>query len=261
MSEPQSAGTRIVLLGASNLSAGLRQVAALARAGVDGPLGVYAAAGNGRSYGQLSRFLGRVLPGIDACGLWDALGASPSERTLALVTDVGNDLAFGASAEQVRGWLELALDRLERHRALTVVTGLPLESVERMPAWEFRLWANVLFPWHSLERERVLAQARELDARLGELARARGLIKVDPRLAWYGHDPIHVRRAARLEAWTSYLAPWGLRGDARGERAAEFAPKFELEGRLWYERVRLFGRECGVKQPCARFGDAALRLY
>ncbi len=242
------------MLGASNLSAGLRDVAALARAGIDGPLELYAAAGNGRSYGQLSRFLGRVLPGIDACGLWSALDSTRSARTLALLTDVGNDLAFGASAAQVQGWLELALDRLARHDALTVVTGLPLASVERMPPWEFRLWSKILFPWHAIERSRLLAQARELEARLEQLSRARGLHKVDPQLEWYGHDPIHVRRGARATAWEHYLAPWGLR--------ARPAAELEWRGRAWYERVRLFGRECGVPQPCARFsGAASLWLY
>lgn len=254
MSEPQSAGTRVVLLGASNLSAGLRQIAALARAGIDGPLELHAAAGNGRSYGQLSHFLGRVLPGIDACGLWGALEATRSQRTLALVTDIGNDLAFGASAGQVHGWLELALERLARHGASVVITGLPLASVERMPAWEFRLWSKLLFPWHAIERSHLLGQARELDARLDELARARGLVKVDPLLEWYGHDPIHVRRGARGQAWASYLAPLGLR--------ASRPAALEWSGRLWYERVRVLGRECGVPQPCARFApDGSLRLY
>lgn len=245
-----------MLLGASNLAGGLRELAGVARARSGARVEIFAAAGNGRSYGQLSHFLGRVLPGIDACGLWPALDASTRARTVALVTDLGNDLAFGASAEQVQRWLEIALDRLARHDAQVVVTGLPLESVERMPPWEFRLWASVLFPWHKIVRERVLEQARELDGRLAELARARGLAKVDPRLEWYGHDPIHVKRSARAVAWRTYTEPWG--GDAGPEQAK--TPK--LDGRLWYEQVRVLGVPCGVSQPCARFdATSSLRLY
>lgn len=246
----------MVLLGASNLAAGLREVAGAARAHWSGPVEIYAAAGKGRSYGQLSHFLGRVLPGIDACGLWPALDSAARAPTAALVTDLGNDLAFGASAEQVQRWLEIALDRLSRHDARVVVTGLPLASLERMPAWEFRLWASVLFPWHEIVREQVLEQARELDARLEQLSRARGLTKVDPQLDWYGHDPIHVKRSARARAWGTYTAPWGDSGELRQARAAEF------HGRVWYEQVRVLGLSCGVEQPCARFDvSSSLRLY
>jgi hypothetical protein len=254
VSEPQSPSTTLVVLGASNVRAGLRDIAVLACSAVNGPLELHAAAGNGRSYGQVSRFLGRVLPSIADCGLWQALALSRPARCLALLTDLGNDLAFGASAQAVQGWLEGSLDRLARWRAQIVVTGLPLDSVERMSPREFEIWSRILFPWHRIERAHVLAQARELDARLAELARRRGLIKVDPRPEWYGRDPIHVRRDCRRRAWASYLAPLGL-ASPRVEPA-------DVRGRLWYERVRLFGVECGTAQPCARFRRAgSLHLY
>jgi hypothetical protein len=252
----QSSGARVVLLGASNLAAGLRDAADAARSRLGAPLEIFAAAGRGRSYGQVSRFLGRVLPGIDACGLWRALEAAPAAPTYALVTDLGNDLAFGASAAQVQGWLELALDRLAKHDAQIAVTGLPLEAVERMPPAAFRFWAKLLFPWHSIERGRLLEQARELETRLAKLASERGLAKVDPQLAWYGRDPIHVRSARRAEAWRSYVSPWS--------DAAAVAPstRTRFQGWPWYEQVRLFGWECGTAQPCARFaGPSSLALF
>lgn len=263
MESAQSSAGRVVLLGASNLTLGLRWATSAAHArlapndseAARAPLAFFVASGNGRSYGQLSRFLGRVLPGIDACGLWPALAAAPSGPTAALVTDLGNDLAFGASARQVLAWLSTALERLERHHARTVLTGLPLERLERIGAREFRFWSKLLFPFHRIERARLLGEARELDAALVELARARGLARVAPRSEWYGLDPIHVARARRAEAWASYSAPWG-------GPAALTLEREPVAGRVWYERVRLFGVECGVAQPCARLSrGSTLRLY
>jgi hypothetical protein len=246
----------VVLLGASNLAIGLNAAASAARSRLGAPLEVFAAAGRGRSYGQVSRFLGRVLPGIDACGLWRALDASPAAPTYALVTDLGNDLAFGASAEQVQGWLEVSLARLAAHGAQTVITGLPLATVERISPVAFRFWAKLLFPWHAIERSRLLEQARELEARLEKLASERGLAKVDPQLEWYGRDPIHVRSARRAEAWRRYVSPWS------GAESVEPHARVKFDGWPWYEQVRLFGFECGRAQPCARFeGHSSLRVF
>ncbi len=252
----QSSCARVVLLGASNLAIGLNAAASAARARLGAPLETFAACGCGRSYGQVSRFLGRVLPGIDACGLWRALDAAPAGPTYALVTDVGNDLGFGASAAQVQGWLEVSLDRLAAHGARAVITGLPLANVERISPAAFRFWAKLLFPWHSIERGRLLEQARELEARLEKLAVERGLAKVDPQLEWYGRDPIHVRSSRRADAWRCYVSPWN-----GAENAAPRA-RTKFDGWPWYEQVRLFGWECGTAQPCARFeGESSLRLF
>lgn len=245
------------MLGASNVAASLPTIVRVARAHLCAPVDLLAAAGKGRSYGQTSRFLGRVLPGISHCGLWSELARPHAGPTYALATDLGNDIAFGASAEQLQRWLEASLDRLAAAGARIVVTGVPLEPLRRLPRWELKLMASVLFPWHRIDCDRALDQAAELDARLTRLARERGLAKVDPRTEWYGHDPIHVRRAFRRDAWEAYAGGWAQ------PRSAGTAPSVErVRGRIWYERVRLFGIECGVAQPCARIGDASsLRLY
>ena len=88
---------RVVLLGASNLVAGLPRVVEAARSVWGGPLDILAAAGHGRSYGRSSRVLWRTLPGILSCGLWEDLARRPPASTAALLTDVGNDILYGGS--------------------------------------------------------------------------------------------------------------------------------------------------------------------
>ena len=108
--------TRVVLLGASNLTRSFPQVVATARALAGEPIEVVAALGHGRSFGLRSRVLARSLPGIVGCGLWAALDGAPARaRTLALVTDVGNDIVYGVGVETIREWVETCVSRLEEH--------------------------------------------------------------------------------------------------------------------------------------------------
>jgi hypothetical protein len=74
---------------------------------------VLAALGLGRSYGARSRVLLRGLPGILQSGLWRQLESLPPAPTRALVTDVGNDILYGSSPEQILEWVEESVARLQ----------------------------------------------------------------------------------------------------------------------------------------------------
>ena len=108
---------RIVLLGASNLTQGFETIVSLcgAHQGRD-PVHIYTAMGHGRSYGNWSRYFLRKLPGILQCGLWDALNESPAkdenQQTVALLTDIGNDLLFGMSPEELVAWVRDCVEKL-----------------------------------------------------------------------------------------------------------------------------------------------------
>ncbi len=75
-----AAARRVVLLGASNLSQGIATVVQTAQNVQGQSVEVLAAAGFGRSYGMDSRVLGRTLPGIIHCGLWDRLNQGKLQR-------------------------------------------------------------------------------------------------------------------------------------------------------------------------------------
>src|SRR6185312_6977256 len=104
---------RAVLLGASNLKASLPLVVDLLRRRAGGPVEVLAACGHGRSYIAWSRFLAiRHLPGIAGCGLWQALEDRPGLSTVALLTDAGNDLVYGAPVPAIVRGIEACLEKL-----------------------------------------------------------------------------------------------------------------------------------------------------
>ncbi len=89
-----------MLLGASNVQMGRGGLIAEALGAVGAGAHVFVAAGHGRSYGEWSRVLLRGLPGIVSCGLWPALDERRAPGPgFALLSDIGNDLAYGATPE------------------------------------------------------------------------------------------------------------------------------------------------------------------
>jgi len=234
---------RVVLLGASNLTRGISTAVETARLQWGRPLDVMAALGHGRSYGLTSRVLGRTLPSIIECGLWPALAARPPAATAALVTDVGNDLFYGAAVEQIVGWVERCLDRLAVSQARTCVARLPLCNLGRVRPWQFQLLRAVLFPSYRGSLGELGERAIELDERLGRLARQRGCALV---------EPIHVKWRHWPTAWRELLASWS--SEPREAAHGSFVRGLYLRSRMPAER-RQFGIALSREQPCGQLRD------
>lgn len=241
---------RAILLGASNLKISLPSLLAGLRQRAGGPVEALAACGHGRSYGAWSRYLFvRRLPGIAACGLWPVLEALPPRRTLALLTDAGNDLVYGASPEEIAGWIGTCLDRLSRHRAETVLTLLPLPRLEKLTPWQVRLAVSILFPGRPAPWPGLLDRARDLDDRLRRMGERYGIRLVEPEAAWYGLDPIHLRRKVRQQVWHHVLSLW-FPNPLPGSPCRR--PRIPWFGA---EETRLGPLSLRTAQPALRLGD------
>jgi hypothetical protein len=256
-----AAAPRVVLIGASNLSLAFPEVLACARALWPGPLEVLAAHGLGRSYGLPTRVLGRELPAISACGLWRALEAPGSGPTFALLTDLGNDIAYEVPVERIEEWVRAAVRRLEDQRARIVVTRPPLASIETARGARFHVVRTLLFRARPITYDYVRESAIELDRRLCALARERGLELVTPAAGAYGWDRIHLRARERTRFFGEAL----LR-IAEGRLPAEM-PRLASEERRNLRRLRPewerhLGREHREPQPAGRLADGStIALY
>jgi hypothetical protein len=250
---------RVVLLGASNVCRGLSTALETACSAWGGPLDVLAAFGHGRSYGVRSSMLWRELPGIAECGLWEALARRPAAPTAALVTDVGNDLLLDVPAPQIAAWVEECVERLLDAGARVVLTPLPLCNVERLSPGKFLLFRSVLYPGCRLGLATVVARARDLDARLRQLAARRGLALVEHRAEWYGFDPVHIRRGRLAGAWHAMLSRWR---EVPSEAARGSLRRWLYLWHVAAERRWLFGREFRRAQPAGVLPDGTtLALY
>jgi hypothetical protein len=248
---------RVVLLGASNVKMGLPWILSRLRGGAEGPVEVLAAQGHGRSYGTWSRVLWvRQLPGIASCGLWDDLDRRPPLPTVALVTDVGNDLLYGVEVPRIAEWVGTCLEHLSARQAEIVLGLLPLSSLEKVSPIRYHLIRSILFPGRrAASWGAVLESARTLNETIRQQGLAQGARLVEPSSSWYGIDAIHFRRSMRREAWTHILRHPRLprEGELRdGGRLPLFGSA----------ELRLFGVTLHNPQPVCRFEDGTtVALY
>jgi hypothetical protein len=206
MSNDAGTSSTIALLGASNLTRSISTVVETLRLQHGSPLRVVVALGHGRSYGMRSAVLGRSLCSMLDCGIWRALeGAKPR---FALLTDIGNDVMYGAPPRQIVDWIEQCIKRLERLGVQRInITALPLESIRSVKRWQFSIVRSVMFPTHDIDFETAITRAFETQALIEALAQHRPefVHLVHHDRAWYGFDPIHIRLPHRADAWTRFL--------------------------------------------------------
>jgi hypothetical protein len=244
---------RVVLLGASNLTKGISTVLETASRLWGRPLAVFGALGHGRSYGRTSSILGRQLPGILECGLWNELARWPAVPTAALVTDIGNDLLYEEPVDEIAAWVRTCLDRLAAINSRSVVTLLPVENLAGLSRARFKFMRTIFFPHSRITLEEVSRRAVELNERVRQMAEERGFAVVQHRAIWYGFDPIHIKLRYRSAAWREILASWShsmCEGPARGT----VSQTLYLRSRT-PERRRFLGIEQHGRQPAGRMRD------
>jgi hypothetical protein len=254
--------TQIVLIGASNLARAFPLVVTSLRRGLGGPLNISAAMGHGRSLGAWSRLPGRALPGVIQSDLWrnlDRLGPN-GPHPLAAIVDVGNDLMYGAGVARLLGWLEFCLDRLRRRQGEVVLMSLPLESLAELTPRRFELLRKLLFPSHPIPWPLLQERISELDEGMRALGRWYGARWIESSGAWYGFDPIHIRRRDQPRAWQTLFSGW-----PEWNRAAPVGypswPKSLGLRRLRPAERYLFGRRQITPQPVISHSECRVSLF
>lgn len=241
---------RFILLGASNARRGFPTIVHAARRALSGPARILTAIGHGRSYGMRSSVLARGLPAILECGLWDALAEAEDAPTLAVVTDVGNDLLYGAGVSEILSWVSSCLDHLARVNARIVITGLPLERLCRLDRAGFLLFRTILFPASRLTLDEMKRRAAELDLGLSRLATRSKAAFVKPQPEWYRFDPIHIRFGRIPDAWASIFGV--------PPPTLSFADRLGLKLRFAAPQERsIFGVERYRRQPALKLANGS----
>lgn len=261
--QTNEAGTphRAVILGASNAARGMATIIEAAGAAVGRPLDLMAAIGHGRGYANSSCVLGRWLPAIADCGMWQALEARPPAATYALLTDIGNDLLYGAPSEQVSASVERCLQRLAGRCQQISMTSLPLEVLRAVGPRRFLLFRTLLFPRSRLTLAGALDAANELNSRLLELAERYGAVLRAPLPRWYGYDPIHIRRSLQACAWSEMLSAWPAPEGPCSLTRLPWRQRLRLRLQRPHEQRR-FGLLQRREQPCCRLRDGTtISLY
>ena len=242
----------VVILGASNVqmcASGL--IGEALRAAGAAEADVFVAAGHGRSYGEWSRMMGRGLPGIVDCGLWPALASRHGgDGGIAVITDIGNDLAYGVSGARLAGWVETCIVRLRGRGMRVAVSRFPAPSVSSMGWLRFQVLRAILFPSRRFSLASILAEGAELNERLERSVEAAGASWVPLAPEIYGADRIHWRLGSRPLAWSALTEP------LHATATPGLPPRVTLQGARAELRT-LFGRERRSPQPCVRLAGGS----
>lgn len=199
----------VLLFGASNLTLGWTPLIQQLLLTIPEPLDVQVCLGMGRSFLKDSRYLGRVLPGILHCGLWQHL-PQPSPADRVLITDIGNDIVYRFHPPEILAAVQQTVQRVlhwNPHARITM-TLPPLVSLQRLHPVHFRIARTLLFPFSTLTFPDVMQAATQLHSLLTEFAQQHALRLIEPVREWYGADPIHIRRSMRPVAFRTLFSDW-----------------------------------------------------
>lgn len=206
---------RVVVLGASNVARGISTIVETAQLTFREPIEIMAAFGHGRSFGEVTTVFFRKISGIFFCGLWPALSDSQPLPTVALITDIGNDILYGVSNKTILQWLDGCVERLAQSGANTVITALPVDRISQISPRQFLFFRSMLFPRCRLPFEEVVARAYDLNQGVADLAQKRKISLIPQKNDWFGFDPIHIRRRCFSTAWSEILQDWTGKSDMR----------------------------------------------
>lgn len=166
--------------------------------------------------------MGKKFSGIFSSRLWDEYDAHACDRTVAFVTDIGNDLAYEEPTEHIMQWVETCVTRLSLTGAEVVLTNVPIGVLQSMSRARFELFRALLFPKCSLPWATLIDRAGELHECLAKYAESQKMPIFTVPNDWYGFDPIHPRGGQLAHYWQ---ALFGLLPTAP---ASNFAPSNSL---------------------------------
>jgi hypothetical protein len=168
------------------------------------------AAGHGRGYGVNTRVAARRLPSILGSGLWRGLDRQGGSESVALITDVGNELLYGLSVEQITSWVRESVRRLADRGATLAITRLPMAGIATVGRVRYRALRTFFVPGCRLSLADLKKATVRLDAELQAIARDFGAQVIEQPTHWYGFDTLHVRRRHLDDLWNAACTAWGF---------------------------------------------------
>lgn len=202
---PGAGGVLFILLGASNLARAYSGFARLLEEGVrPRPARFLNAMGPGRGYSRPGGFVSVVYPPIGSCGLFSAAReqADGAERTVALVADIGNDIMYGASAEDVVAGLEAIFEKLRGLGADILAVPIPEIFEDNFGEFYFRCLRFLFYPRSSAGRAQAVAAIRRINRFLKDSESERDIRLIRGLDRYCGFDKIHYDYFQMHRVWS-----------------------------------------------------------
>lgn len=194
----------LVLLGASNLSLGWFALARHMQACLHPrPMEIMVATGAGRAYRAAGGLLNVTYPPIESSEIFEAARRKSESgyRVIALVTDIGNDIMYGVSAEQLIETMRQVFGQLRSVHADVFYTTLPAAFEKGIhPIW-FYILRTLLLPASRVSYDEARAAIIQVNQYLREVASKEGHLIPDVD-RFLGFDEIHYGWLRAQHAWS-----------------------------------------------------------
>ena len=201
-----------ILLGASNLArASYGLMNCLTRCLSPRPVEFLHALGPGRAYITEGGILSAVYPPILNCGILNvAKDKSKSKRMIvALVTDIGNDIMYGVSAEKIILGLKTLFNTMEEIGASVLTTTIPVDLEQDVGKFYFLILRRIFFRKSRVEYHEAASAVRTINQFIKESENEK-ITVLKEMGPFCGVDKIHYRLSTSHRAW-SYVAEEMLR--------------------------------------------------
>ncbi len=201
-----------ILLGASNLArASYGLMNCLTRCLSPRPVEFLHALGPGRAYITEGGILSAVYPPILNCGILNvAKDKSKSKRMIvALVTDIGNDIMYGVSAEKIILGLKTLFNTMEEIGASVLTTTIPVDLEQDVGKFYFLILRRIFFRKSRVEYHEAASAVRTINQFIKESENEK-ITVLKEMGPFCGVEKIHYRLSTSHRAW-SYVADEMLR--------------------------------------------------
>ncbi len=240
----------IALLGASNLSRGYWALSHCLRANLrPHRVNVIAALGPGRGYVAPGGLWPLIFQPIKDSSVFESLEQSRQEggRTIAFLTDLGNDFLFNVTGEELIRVLDNTCNRLKETDTKILVTPIHPILMEVLTPSIYKILRAWLYPKSRVSFEQVVSgigSVNEFLVEAEEQGRIKRVLGLDEFLGW---DYVHYGWGNANRAWTiaveSICSTIGTTSRFSMTRGQMFTSYFENGVRLvgtdllgWYPR-------------------------
>ena len=201
---PKDSPVLLVLLGASNLSRGcFAFVRHIKTCLYPRKVEVLIASGPGRAYHASGGLLNVSYPPICTSDIFEAAHSKSESgyQVVALVTDIGNDIMYSVSAEQVIETIQQVFARLKSMNAEIYYTTLPAAFEKGVhPLW-FYFLRSILLPFSRVSYDEAVAGIVKVNRFLKESGGTYGHMVPDMD-RYLGFDEIHYGWLRAHSAWS-----------------------------------------------------------
>ncbi len=199
----------VLMAGASNLTLALPIALGLVAGFLEGQKDIFVAHGPGRSYLKRAGLPLLRFEGISRCGLFDDLEKEVIKVSKpiihALITDIGDDLAYNQKPEQIALCIEFLLRRLKNLGAEIAVTPLPETSIHRLTSGRYYLLRTFFNPFCHVSFREMMRNVSLLTESIAVLCTQYSAKLLYQDHSWYGFDRIHLLRSYRGIAYRNWL--------------------------------------------------------